>query len=101
MGPWQSPFSTLRKSPEVILPVEAAFSNKAAGWEPSPERQPSFVAVAVNGTVRAVTRTWSAEPERFLATPPLDAWRNGRNDLQVFLVEGDARGALLRRLQLR
>lgn len=58
---------------------------------------PMFVAVAVNGIVRAVTRTWSSEPHRWLATPPLDAWRDGRNDLKVFIVDTDVHGPLLRR----
>ncbi|RPJ77417.1 MAG: hypothetical protein EHM24_00125 [Acidobacteria bacterium] len=50
-----------------------------------------YVALAVNGTIRAVTRTWESDPERWLATPPLDAWRTGRNDVEVFLVRGDDR----------
>ena len=56
-----------------------------------------YVAVAVNGTIRAVTRTWESEPGRWLATPPLDAWRTGHNDLDVFLVSGnDSRPRLVR-----
>jgi len=50
---------------------------------------PVYLAVAVNGTVRAVTRTWIDQPDAWLATPPLTAWREGANDLQVFLVDGD------------
>jgi hypothetical protein len=57
---------------------------------------PAFVAVAVNGTVRAVTRTWDSEPSRWLATPPLDAWRDGENDLQVFAIDEDAAGIVLK-----
>lgn len=62
-----------------------------------PDGSPTFVAVAVNGTVRAVTRTWSTEPRRWLATPPLDAWHDGRNEVEVFVVEADVRGPTLRR----
>ena len=54
---------------------------------PTPRTSPTFVAVAVNGTIRAVTRTWSSEPNKWLATPPLDVWREGANDLQVFVVD--------------
>jgi hypothetical protein len=62
-----------------------------------PDGSPTFVTVAVNGTVRAVTRTWSAEPCGRLATPPLDAWHDGRNEVEVFVVEADVRGPILRR----
>ena len=40
------------------------------------------MAVGVNGVVRAVTRTWESEPDRWLATPPLDAWKR---DYKKFL----------------
>ncbi len=53
--------------------------------------------MAVNGVVRAVTRTWSSAPHQWLATPPLDAWREGPNDVKVFIVDADARGPLLLR----
>lgn len=64
---------------------------------PAPRGKPVFIAVAVNGIIRAVTRTWDSEPGRWLATPPLDAWRNGANELEVFVVEEDARGVVLRK----
>jgi hypothetical protein len=57
----------------------------------------TYVAVAVNGTIRAVTRTWSTDPTRWLATPPLDSWRDGPNELEIFIVDSDASGARLRR----
>ena len=56
------------------------------------------VAVAVNGVVRAVTRTWEANPRGWLATPGFDAWRQGRNAVEVFVTEGD--GSRLRRVTL-
>ena len=62
---------------------------------------PACVAVAVNGTVRAVTRTWLHDPAGWLATPPLSAYRNGANDLQVFVVDQDAAGPHLRRCAIR
>jgi hypothetical protein len=70
-------------------------SGKLEGWG-SPG-QPVYVAVAVNGIVRAVTRTFRNDPRRWLATPPLDAWHDGRNDLEVFVVDADGSGPLLRR----
>jgi hypothetical protein len=66
--------------------------------EANPDGSPTYVAVAVNGTVRAVTRTWATEPRGWLATPSLDAWHDGRNDVQVFVVETDTRGPVLKRL---
>ena len=62
-----------------------------------PGDEPLYVAVAVNGTVRAVTSTWPSEPNRFLATPPLDSWRDGRNQVEVFTLHVDPRGTYLRR----
>ena len=47
----------------------------------------AYVAVAVNGVIRAVTRTWQSKPAAWLATPPLDAWRPGENSLEVFIVQ--------------
>ena len=63
-----------------------------------PAREPVYVAVAVNGTIRTVTRTWETQPEGFLATPPLDVWREGHNDVDLFIVDGSSNGPLLRRL---
>ncbi|MBP7569463.1 MAG: sulfatase-like hydrolase/transferase [Acidobacteria bacterium] len=61
----------------------------------------TWVAVGVNGVVRAVTRTWESEPDRWLATPPLDAWkRDHRNEVEIFVVGGDERSPVLRRAKL-
>lgn len=65
--------------------------------EPAPE-PPAYVAVAVNGTVQAVTRTWESRPEGFMGTPPLEAWRQGRNEVDAFLIDGTDGNARLRRL---
>jgi len=84
-------FLDFRPTPEEsAFDVAGRFAGGGAGGV-------KYVAVAVDGTIRAVTRTWEAEPERWLATPPLDAWRTGRNDLQVFLVDGDERRPRLSR----
>jgi hypothetical protein len=55
----------------------------------------THLAVAVNGVVRAVTRTWRTDPNSWLATPPLDAWRRGKNDIEIFAIED---GPHLRRI---
>jgi hypothetical protein len=59
--------------------------------------EPIYIALAVNGTVRAVTRTWRTEPTRWLATPPLDAWREGSNDVEAFALDSDDRGPVLQK----
>jgi hypothetical protein len=64
----------------------------------SEKRVQSYAAVAVNGVIRAVTMTWATQPDRFLATPPLDAWQPGRNRVEVFGVTGDDRHPRLLRL---
>lgn len=62
---------------------------------------PAYLAVSVNGTVRAVTRSWLQDPRGWLATPPLSAWRNGENDLQVFVIDGDDANPRLLRCAVR
>ena len=69
----------------------------AGRLEGPPPQGVTWIAVAVNGTVRAVTRTWDAEPARWLATPALDAWNTGRNQLEVFVVRGDDQDPVLLR----
>jgi hypothetical protein len=64
---------------------------------PALEGRPAYIAVAVNGTIQAVTRTWDTEPGGWLATPPLTVWRDGRNDLQAFVIEEHERGVVLKR----
>ena len=57
---------------------------------------PAYLAVAVNGVIQAVTRTWTSK-SGWLATPPLDTWRRGGNSLDVFLIdESDAQTVLVR-----
>jgi hypothetical protein len=59
---------------------------------------PAYVAVAVNGVIRAVTRTWASK-SGWLATPPLDAWRRGRNSLEVFLIAESESHPVLARVE--
>jgi hypothetical protein len=60
---------------------------------------PAYVAVSVNGTVAAVTRTWPAGSGRWVATPPLDAWRRGHNAVDVFLIQEDEGQPVLARVR--
>jgi hypothetical protein len=62
------------------------------------EDGPAYVAVAINGVIRAVTRTWASK-SGWLATPPLDAWRRGGNELEVFLIAESETHPVLARLQ--
>ncbi|MDQ7785462.1 MAG: sulfatase-like hydrolase/transferase, partial [Desulfomonilaceae bacterium] len=50
---------------------------------------PSELAVAVNGTIRAVTRTIPVrnDEEAFSAVVPEDSFRSGRNAVEVFIVK--------------
>ncbi|MBP1634426.1 MAG: sulfatase [Acidobacteria bacterium] len=70
-----------------------------AGRFASP-RPDTFVAVAVDGVVQAVTRTWESNPRGWLATPKFGAWRPGRNAIEVFVLEGGEAAPLLRRTSL-
>jgi hypothetical protein len=82
------------KSDAVPFDVAGRLQRQPSG------KTPAYVAVAVNGTIQAVTRTWANDPRKWLATPPLDAWHDGRNNVAIFVVEKDARGPLLRRTRL-
>jgi Sulfatase len=79
-------------SPAVVFDVSGRFAS------PRPE---TYVAVAVNGVIEAVTRTWESNPRGWSATPGFKAWRQGRNDIGVFLIERDQSGLLLRRVTLK
>jgi hypothetical protein len=58
---------------------------------------PAYLAVAVNGVIEAVTRTWTSR-SGWLATPRLDVWRRGTNQVDVFLIEESERRVVLGRL---
>ena len=75
----------------------AVFDVSGRFGSPKPD---TFVAVAVNGTVEAVTRTWESNARGWLATPRLEVWKPGRNAIEVFVVEHDAAGLLLRRTSI-
>ena len=91
-----SDFSRMNRHGAVV-PFE--FAGTFEGKLP-PEGAP-FLAVAINGTVRAVTRGWRAAPREWLATPALDSWRNGTNAAEVFRIEASSSDTLLRRCTVR
>ena len=76
---------------DVVFDVSGRFDSPRPG---------TLVAVAVNGVVRGTTRTWEANPRGWLATPPFGSWQAGRNTVEVFVVERDGAGMLLRRVSL-
>jgi hypothetical protein len=61
------------------------------------------LAIAVNGEVRAVTRSFAhrGHTARFTAMIPEQAFRRGRNEVGVFLVREDSEGISLLRSELR
>jgi hypothetical protein len=65
-----------------------------------PGNDPTYLAVAVNGVIWAVTQTWKSDPLGWQATPPPFVWRDGANDLGIFILEEDDNGPLLRRTDL-
>ena len=57
------------------------------------------VAIAVNGKVAAVTRTYDSEGTRaFYSLVPPDAFVEGANDLELLLVDGTGSSRTLQRL---
>ncbi len=91
-----SDFSRMNRDGAVV-PFEFAgqFEGKL------PPDGPPFLAVSINGTVRAVTRGWRAAPRQWLATPALDAWRNGANATEVFRIDASSSETSLRRCTVR
>ena len=75
-------------APTVVFDVAGRFAS------PRPD---TVVAVALNGRIEAVTRTWERNARGWLATPRLAAWRRGRNAIDIFVVDRDNDGPLLRR----
>jgi hypothetical protein len=59
---------------------------------------PLYIAVAVNDVIQAVTRSWTSRTG-WLATPPLEAWRRGRNSIDVYLIEASDGHPVLARVQ--
>jgi hypothetical protein len=70
--------------------VPCFFEGRVLSREPSD--QPTVLAVAVNGTIRAVTRTYRLDGfhDRFSAMVPEPSLHPGKNDVQVFVVTGAA-----------
>ena len=82
----------------VDLAAEAVpFEVSGRLLERSPGTEPVYIAVAVNGVVQAVTQTWKTRPAEWLATPPLEVWRPGRNDVEVFVIRETGGQVLLDR----
>jgi hypothetical protein len=59
------------------------------------------VALGINGVIEAVTQTWESNARGWSATPRFDAWRQGRNAIDIFLIERDPSGLVLRRTMLK
>jgi hypothetical protein len=59
------------------------------------------LAVAVNGTIHAVTRTLQPDQRgvRFSAMVPEGAWRPGANEVEVLLVSGPPQRPVLQRIE--
>jgi hypothetical protein len=81
---------------EDVDPAASAVVFDVGGRFASPHPA-TVLAVAINGVVEAVTRTWEANPHGWLATPRFDVWRPGRNAVEVFVVDRDGTGLVLRR----
>ncbi len=82
------PDTIYRSDPEALVPCY--FEGRVVatgGFEP-----PVPIAVAVNGTIRAVTRTYQLDGirDRWSAMVPEWALREGGNDVQFFAVSGEA-----------
>jgi hypothetical protein len=57
------------------------------------------VAIAVNGTIVAVTRSFAYDGETLVsAVTPEDAYRPGANSVRVFIVEGSGLDTILSEL---
>ena len=80
---------------------ESVAFDLAGRFKSAQARGATYVAIAVNGVVQAVTRTWRSSPADWLATPPLSAWRRGRNTVDVFVVSQGPQGPVLRRSAIR
>ena len=63
--------------------------------------QPLYLALAINGTIRAVTETyWSGSVERFSAVTPDWAYREGHNDVNGYAVLGTNGGVRLAKFRM-
>ena len=64
-----------------------------------PPQARKTLAIAVNGRIAAVTRRYTLDGrERFAALAPESAFRNGRNDVDVYEIEAEGAGVRLVRL---
>jgi hypothetical protein len=58
-----------------------------SGWVTGAGERTLWLAVAFNGRIVAVTRTWSPAEPRFVAMIPPDAFRED-NEIEVLVVDG-------------
>jgi hypothetical protein len=81
--------------------VPALVSGRLETGEPSTE--PLFLAVALNRTIRAATRTFrdAAGGLRFEAMVPADSFGRGPNELEIFLLERIPGGVALLSTEIR
>jgi hypothetical protein len=65
-------------------------------------KEPLHLAFALNGTIQVTTQTtaWGDMPHYFMALVPETAFREGRNDVEVFRIEQDDGKAVLSRISL-
>lgn len=96
----------------LVLDVRGDFSNVdlagdrvpayLAGTADGPRDGPAVLAIALNGVVQVTTRTYSFEEggsrNAWSSVLPPGAFRQGRNDLEIFVVARDAAGPVLRRV---
>jgi len=68
-----------------------------------PPEKPLILAIALNRTIRATTRTFRDTEgiTRFSAIVPEESFRDGPNDLEIFLVEPIPGGVALRRTEIQ
>ncbi len=83
------------QAPDVPFEVSGQLHGRPA------DSPPVYVAIAINGVVQAVTRTWTSQRDIWLGTPPLDAWQPGRNEISLFVVDESADGPSLARIGQR
>jgi hypothetical protein len=70
---------------------------------PQADGEPTVLAVSVNGTIRAVTRTYLMEGfrDRWAAMVPESSFHSGRNDIRFFAVTGVSGAYRLAECQVR
>jgi hypothetical protein len=94
---WNQPVFLSRSFLFDAVDLESDFVPARLAGEARGERRPGerlAMAVAVNGRIRATTLAAEESPA-WSASVPLDAFRTGRNHVQVFVVQERANGPVL------